>query len=377
MTVDSALAASLAHASRPILEIDLGAVVKNYRALDKISGSAKVGASVKADAYGLGAEAVGKALFAAGCRTFFVAHAAEGKDLRAYLRPDVDIYTLSGATPVGVQTILEAGLKPVLNSLAQAQLWASTIAGVDKPPAAALHFDTGINRLGIPKNEIEAFAGDPAFLDRLNIDLIMSHLACSSLTDHPMNAEQKQAFTEISKRFPKNRLSLANTGGIYLGPDYHFDLVRPGIGLYGGAATDKPATESITPVVSLYAPILQIKNVRKGETIGYNASFVAQKNMVLATASIGYADGLPVALSGSNTSPGALARIGKVSVPIVGRVSMDYSILDISNMKDEVHLGEMVEFLGADLDAQAAQAGTINYELLTHLGARCKRVYID
>ena len=313
MTIDSALA-SIAHASRPMLEIDLGAVVKNYETLAKRSAPAKVGASVKADAYGLGAKAVGKALYNAGCRTFFVAHAAEGKELRTHLGAKAEIYTLSGATPVGVKSILEADLKPVLNSLAQAQLWASTIANIENPPRAALHFDTGINRLGIPRNEIEAFAGNPEFFESLNIDLIMSHLACSSLTDHPMNDTQLKTFTAITERFPKLPLSLANTGGIYLGPDYHFDLVRPGIGLYGGTATDKPATESTCTVVSLQAPILQIKTVKKGETIGYNASYMADKDMVVATSSIGYADGLPVALSGSNTGTRALARIGKVSV---------------------------------------------------------------
>jgi alanine racemase len=365
------------HASRPVLKIDLGAVVANYKSLSKKAGSAEVGASVKADAYGLGAKAVGQALHAAGCRTFFVAHAAEGKDLRKYIGPDADIYTLSGATPEGIKSLLAAHLKPVLNSLAQARLWADAIADLGAPPRAALHFDTGINRLGVPREEIEAFAGDKDFYDSLNIELIMSHLACSSLTDHPMNREQLKRFKDIATRFPKTKLSLANTGGVYLGPDYHFDMVRPGIGLYGGSATDKPSIEHIHRAVSLHAPILQIKNVKSGETIGYNASFVAKKNMKIAIASVGYADGLPVRLSASNTSNGGFAHISKTTVPIVGRVSMDYIALDITNLKNQVEIGEMAVFLGADLDAQAARAGTINYELLTHLGSRCKRVYDD
>jgi len=367
----------ISHASRPLLKIDLGAVVANYNALAAKAAPAKVGASVKADAYGLGAKAVGRALFAAGCRTFFVAHAAEGKDLRKYIGEDADIYTLSGATPKGVNSILKANLKPVLNSLAQAKLWMDAISSLANPPGAALHFDTGINRLGVPDEEIEAFARDLEFFEGLNVDIIMSHLACSSLTDHPMNNDQLTLFKDIASRFPKTKLSLANTGGVYLGPDYHFDLVRPGIGLYGGAATDKPSIETVNPAVSLHAPILQIKNVKRGETVGYNASFVAKKDMTIAIASVGYADGLPVRLSASNTSSGGLAHISNAAVPIVGRVSMDYIALDISNMSTEVELGEMAVFLGADLDAQAALAGTINYELLTHLGARCKRVYVD
>lgn len=365
------------HASRPVLKINLGAVVENYKALSQKAAPALVGASVKADAYGLGAKAVGRALSAAGCRTFFVAHAEEGKNLRKYIGEDAEIYTLSGATPKGIKSLLNANLKPVLNSLAQARLWADAIVDLYTPPGAALHFDTGINRLGVPRDEIETLAGDEVFYESLNIDLIMSHLACSSLTDHPMNREQLERFRSIVARFPKTRLSLVNTGGVYLGPDFHFDMVRPGIGLYGGSATDKPAIETVHHAVSLHAPILQMKNINKGETVGYNASFVASKDMKIAIVSVGYADGLPVRLSGSNSSNGGFAHISKTSVPIVGRVSMDYIALDISNLKDQVELGEMAVFLGADLDAQAAIAGTINYELLTHLGARCKRVYID
>ncbi|RZV36948.1 MAG: alanine racemase, partial [Acidimicrobiales bacterium] len=312
------------HASRPILRIDLGAVVANYNAIAKKVAPAKIGASVKADAYGLGARAVGKALFTAGCRTFFVAHAAEGKALRKYIGEEAEIYTLSGATPKGIKSILAANLKPVLNSLAQAKLWAQAITYLESSPGAALHFDTGINRLGVPEEEIAAFADDEKFFKSLNIDLIMSHLACASLTDHPMNRDQLKRFQRLAARFPATPLSLANTGGVYLGPDFYFDMVRPGIGLYGGAATDKPTIESVTPAVSLHAPILQFKNVKKGETIGYNASFVARKNMRIAIASVGYADGLPVRLSGSNSSNGGLAHISNTAVPIVGRVSMDY-----------------------------------------------------
>lgn len=367
----------ITHSSRPILNIDLRAIANNYRALAEKSAPAKIGASVKADAYGLGAKAVGRALYDEGCRTFFVAHAAEGKDLRKYLGSGAKIYALSGPTPKSVRTLISADINPVINSLAQGKLWVSAITDIENPPECALHFDTGINRLGIPRAEVEAFASDPDFLESLNINLVMSHLACSSLLDHPMNPRQLKDFLAIADRLPKHKLSLGNTGGVYLGPDYHLDLVRPGIGLYGGAATDKPTTETIHRAVRLDAPILQVKTVKKGESIGYDASFVASRDMKIGIASIGYADGLPVALSGSNTHQGALARIGKVSVPIVGRVSMDYIILDISNVKAGVQLGEMAEFLGADLDAQATRAKTINYELLTHLGARCKRVYIE
>ena len=359
--------------SQPLLQIDLSAVVRNYQALAKRAGSAKVGASVKADAYGIGAERIGRVLFDQGCRTFFVAHALEGAALRRATSDQAEIYVFSGPTPGDYPLFFGENLKPVLNSKAQADLWNEVSQGRhNHPPAAALHFDTGINRLGIPEDEQAYFLTQPYQFD---IDLVLSHLACSALPDHELNAAQLARFQEIAKNYPDIRKSLANTGGVYLGSDYHFDLVRPGIGLYGGAASINPEREDLNPVVELHAPILQIKTVTRGQTIGYNGSFTAPKDMRIAIVGVGYADGLPVSCSGSDSEPGINVRINDGFVPVVGRVSMDLTILDISGL--DVKIGEDAVFFGRDLEEQAAVAGTINYELLTRLGSRCVRRYIQ
>ena len=357
------------------LTVDLDALVQNWQNLGAFGPEA--GAVVKADAYGLGSAAVGRALYGVGCRIFFVAHAGEGKILRTAIGPKASIYVLSGNTPRDTAIFFGSKLKPVLNSLTQARDWVKAIKGVNHPPRTALHFDTGINRLGIPSEEVEVFAKDKEFIDALDVDLVMSHLACSGERAHPRNAEQLKRFKMVSARMPMVPLSLANTGGIYLGAKYHFKIVRPGIGLYGGKVTDTPTQEGVKPVVELHAPVLQIKSVKAGETIGYNASFTASKNMKIAIVSAGYADGLPVNLSGSDKRIVTSARLGKHRVPVIGRVSMDYTILDITDYKGFVELGEKAVFFGEDLETQSAHASMLNYEVMTHLGARCRKIYVN
>ncbi|MBL4766224.1 MAG: alanine racemase [Rhodobacteraceae bacterium] len=363
------------YSSRPVVTINLSALAENYQSLAKLAGSAKIGASVKADAYGLGLQQVGRTLYGAGCRTFFVAHAGEGKFLRQAIGQQPNIYVFSGPSPQDTALFFGNTLKPVINSLNQAREWVKTIEGVKRPPRVALHFDTGFNRLGIPEGEVDVFAQDKDLISALDVDLVMSHLACSSLSAHPMNTTQLDTFRRVASRMPMVSLSLANTGGIYLGKPYHFKLVRPGIGLYGGKTTDNPA-ENPRPVMELHAPVLQVKTVKKGETLGYNAIFTAPKDMKIAIVSAGYADGLPISLSGSDKAVITHARLGKDNAPVVGRISMDYTILDITDLKKFVQPGEKAVFFGANLDTQAGQAGTLNYEILTHLGQRCKRVYI-
>lgn len=364
------------YSSRPVLTINLTALADNYKALTALCAPAKIGASVKADAYGLGIAQIGKSLYGAGCRTFFVAHAGEGKILRQAIGNQPNIYVFSGPSPQDIALFHGSTLKPVINSLTQARDWIKAMEGVKRAPRTALHFDTGMNRLGIPDSEVSVFTSEEGLMEALNVDLVMSHLACAGLQEHPLNKEQLSRFKRTAAQMPMVSLSLANTGGIYLGKPYHFKLARPGIGLYGGAATDNPAKEKTRPVIELHAPIIQIKNINKGDSLGYNALFTAQKDMKIAIASAGYADGLPISLSGTDKAIISHARIGKESVPIVGRISMDYTILDITNMKKYVQRGEKAIFFGANLDGQAAQARTISYEILTHLGQRCKRVYI-
>ena len=365
------------YSSRPVLTVNLTALAANYKYLADKTGGARVGASVKADAYGLGASIVGRALYGAGCRTFFVAHAGEGKILRQAIGTKASIYVLSGNTPQDTAIFFGSKLKPVINSLTQARDWVKSIKDVNHPPRTALHFDTGINRLGIPSEEVDVFATDQALIAALDFDLVMSHLACSGEAEHPLNAVQLGRFKKIAGRMPMVPLSLANTGGIYLGAKYHFKLVRTGIGLYGGKVTNHPKNEGVKPVVELHAPVLQIKTVKAGETIGYTASYMAQTDMKVAIVSAGYADGLPVNLSGSSKRIVTSARLGKHRVPVVGRVSMDYTILDISNYEGFVELGEKAVFFGEDLETQSAHARMINYEVMTHLGARCRKIYVN
>ncbi len=365
------------YSSRPVLTVNLTALADNYKYLAAKAGGARMGASLKADAYGLGASVVGRALYGAGCRIFFVAHAGEGKILRTAIGPKASIYVLSGNTPQDTAIFFGSKLKPVINSLTQARDWVKAIKDVNHPPRTGLHFDTGINRLGIPPEEADIFASDKALIDALDIDLIMSHLACAGDAEHPLNETQLGRFKKTASRMPMVQLSLANTGGIYLGPKYHFKLVRPGIGLFGGKVTNTPDKEGVKPVVELHAPVLQIKAVKAGETIGYNASFTARTDMKIAIVSAGYADGLPVNLSGSDKRIVTSARLGKHRVDVIGRVSMDYTILDITNYEGFVELGAKAVFFGQDLETQSAHAKMLNYEVLTHLGARCRKIYVN
>ncbi|MEE9273470.1 MAG: alanine racemase [Robiginitomaculum sp.] len=365
------------YSSRPVLTVNLKSVTHNYNYLSGLAKSAKIGACVKADGYGLGVERIGRTLYGAGCRIFFVAHAGEGKILRAAIGAKASIYVFSGPTPQDTAIFFGAKLKPVLNSLTQARDWVKAIDGVNHPPRAALHFDTGMNRLGIPSDETPVFTKDKELQKALDIDLIMSHIACSGMKGHALNKTQLDRFRKTAAQMPMAPLSLANTGGVYLGKPYHFQIVRVGIGLYGGKVTTDHASEGVRPVVELHAPILQIKAVKKGESLGYDASFTAQKDMKIAIASAGYADGLPINLSGSDKRIVTSARLKDKRIPVIGKISMDYTILDITDYKGFVELGEKAVFFGEDLENQARLARTINYEVLTHLGARCRRVYVN
>lgn len=362
--------------TRPAVQIDLGAIKENYTALQKRVGNVKIAASVKADAYGLGAERVGKALYGAGCRNFFVATAGEGKLLRSAIGENSSIYVLNGPSPRDLTLFFGSRLKPVINSLVQARIWADAIANAKAAPYSAVHIDTGMNRLGFSPEEFEQFAKNRPLRDGVNYEYIMSHLACAPDKDHPMNAQQLAAFRKSSARLPVGPMSLANTAGIYLGRKYHFQMVRPGIGLYGGKATTMPDQEVSRPVVTILAAILQTRHVKKGQSLGYNAAFTAPKDMTIATVGAGYADGIPIQSSGTGKSPKGYASINKRRVPIVGRVSMDLTMLDITGLSKPPRIGEWASFRGEDLEADAQDMGTINYELLVRLQQRCRRIYI-
>ena len=361
---------AISYSSRPTLRINLENLRYNYEALKKRVGTAKIGASVKADAYGLGAVQIGRALYGAGCRIFFVATAGEGKILREAIGPNGAIYVLNGPSPRDKGVLLGAKLKPVINSLEQARFWASVASSVNEPPYTAIHIDTGMNRLGFDAEEFAEFAKDRKLWKTLNPEWVMSHLACAPDKNHPLNKTQLTRFKKAAAQLPITPMSLANTAGIYLGKPYHFQMVRPGIGLYGGSATSAPEQEDTRPVVTLLAAILQIREISKGETMGYNASYTAPRDMRVAVVGAGYGDGVPVLASNKG-----FATLHDQQVPIVGRVSMDLTMLDITDVHLPKQVGGVVAFRGDQLSAEAETIGSINYEMLTRLGQRCRRDY--
>ncbi|RJL06737.1 alanine racemase [Paracoccus aestuarii] len=336
------------------LQIDIGAVLANHAALAAKAPGARAAAVVKADAYGLGAERIAPALYAAGVRDFFVALAREGRAIRALLPDDARINILSGH----MAGAYLAGLTPVLNS--PEQFFRDRAMRPGQP--FAIQLDSGMNRLGMEAEEWaairdEALAAGPAF--------IMSHLACADEPDHAANAAQLAAFRAMTDGCGVPR-SLAATGGILLGPDYHFDMVRPGVGLYGGM----PFADA-RPVVRLSLRVIQTRTVRRGEMVGYGATWHADRDCRIATVDAGYADGILRSLSGS----GIAMHAGDVACPIVGRVSMDLITVDVSALDT---VPDRLDLIGPHqgIDALADRAGTIGYEVLTSLGLRYDRSWV-
>jgi alanine racemase len=342
------------------LVVDLDALRHNYAVLQSLAPAARCAAVVKADAYGLDSAEVAAALGRAGCSDFFTATPDEGAQVRRALGPGPAIFVLNGFQP-GELTLFERHqLIPVISSVESLDAFLREGGG-----PFALHADTGMNRLGLSVREAMALT----LPDGADLRLIMSHLACSDVAGHPMNARQLERFRALLDHFPGIPASLANTGGVLLGPDYHFDLVRPGVGLYGV----NPATEQAAPfrpVLHVDAPILQIRDVPAGDTIGYGARFTAQTGRTIAIAGFGYADGLPRA-----AWQGGTGRIGGVAVPVAGMVSMDLTALDITGHEALAREAGRVQFYGEDLGPVAGAAGTIGYELLVRLGGRLKREY--
>lgn len=364
-----------------ILHIDLDALVANWWRLGSMAPQAECAAVVKADGYGLGAAEVGKALQKAGCRRFFVAHSEEALALRAAL-PDATIHILHGPTTGGEAELAAAGLTPVLSTPSQIEAWSALAKRLGRRLPAALHVDTGMNRLGLTEAEAYAVATDPAHLEGIDLAFVMSHLACADEPDHPLNHRQAETFAALRQRFPNLKGSLANSAGIFLGPAWHHDILRPGIALYGANPLDPSAgprreASRMAEVVHLQGKILQVRSVDRGMTVGYGAGYIVEKPTQIATVAVGYADGFSRALSGRGSAI-IKGRQGHVRVPIAGRVSMDLITLDVSALDaSDCRPGTAVSLLGGgiDIDEQAALAGTIGYELLTQLGKRYRRIY--
>ncbi|WAJ26319.1 alanine racemase [Antarcticirhabdus aurantiaca] len=356
-----------------VLTIDLSALRANYRLLRQRVGGAAVAGVVKANAYGLGAERVAPALWDEGCRTFFVAHLGEALALRPVLPADAEIFVLNGLAPGDERLCADARVRPVLNALDQVRAWGAEGRRRGGRLPAAIQVDSGMSRLGLAADEVESLVRDPSRLAGVETVLVMSHLACADDPDHPANAAQLAAFRAMEAKLPAARRSLANSAGLFLGPDFRFDLARPGVALYGGAPTGG-AANPMRPVVRLDGRVIQTREVPAGAGIGYGFTRVADGPMRLATLGLGYADGWPRALS--NRLAGFVA--GR-RLPVVGRVSMDSLILDASALPaGALKGGDLIELIGPSqsLDAVAEAAGTISYEILTSLGHRYERRYL-
>lgn len=376
--VEWAAGADIPAGATGVVAVDVGQIRANWRALAKRVAPAGCAAVVKADAYGLGAARIIPALYQAGCRNFFVATLGEAVAARASA-PGATIYVLDGILPGSVSDLAAIGARPVMTSLEEARAW-STLARDDAPaPPAALHVDTGLNRLGMSEARLDALLADKDLVDRLDIALVMSHLACADDAKHPMNAEQLATFRTRCARLPKARASLAASDGLMLGKDYHFDLVRPGYALYGGQATPQRICP-VGPVVRVSARILQVEDVQAGARIGYSATYRAQAPRRIATIAAGYADGIFRHASASDGEQNGMVSIRGRLAPVVGRVSMDLITVDISDLGDPApQRGDFVDLIGPDLPLEAVglNARTIGYEVLTRIGARFHRHYID
>lgn len=355
-----------------ILTIDLGAIRENYRILKQRLGGVACAAVVKANGYGLGAAEVSQALIREGCDTFFVAHESEGLDLRAAIGPKPVIYVLNGLAPGSERHALQADLRPVLNSTAQLAGWRDLANETGDRLKAALQVDSGMSRMGLTPGEVEAIAASNAALDGVDMTLVMSHLACADEPANPANELQRRNFEALRRQLPDAPASFANSSGIFLGQDYHFDLGRPGVALYGVNPTPDHANP-MRPVMTLQAKVVQTRTVGAGIGVGYGYSLVTAGETRLATIALGYADGWHRRATASGWFEG-------VRLPFAGRVSMDSIILDISSLPEgRLQPGDLIEMIGPNqsIDEVAAYAGTIGYEILTGLGSRFHRRYVD
>ena len=358
-------------AGEPQLRIDLGALVDNFHRLQAAAGHA-VGASVKADAYGLGAEPIARRLAAAGCTWFFVATTGEARALRATL-PEPDIGVLSPATRLDLPELLGCRATPCVYSLVQLRQLIEDLRRHGGSLPIALHFDTGMHRLGLPFDDL-AVVRQLVREAGLDVRLVMSHLACADDRSSAENRRQAQRFAQITAAFPGVETSLANSAGVFLGPPFSGGVARPGLALYG---VDPHGDKRLKTVCTFTAPLLQIRELVPGDRVGYGGLTVAPTSMRLGVMGAGYADGVCRALGEPIFGQAWMACAG-TRVPVFGRVSMDLATLDVTDVPG-VQVGDPIEIFGpiSDIGELAAAAGTVAYELLTSVGQRVRRCYVD
>jgi len=374
LSAEANQAAALADATG-ILTVDLDAIVANWRKLEKTAVPAECSAVIKANAYGCGAEPVARALAAAGCKTFFVATLEEARAVRAAV-PQAAIYVLNGFFQNCGEAYAKIDVRPVIGDLNELAEWDVFCRRSGWAGRAAIHIDTGMNRLGLTLTEAQGIvprinAGDHG------ITLVMSHLACAEMLNHQLNAKQLATFREIASLYAGVPASLANSSGIFLGSQFQFDMVRPGAALYGVNPTPE-ADNQMQPVVDLKARIVQTRNVERGEGVGYGGTWTARRPTKLAIVSTGYADGYFRAASSNDGTRGAEVVVAGKRCPIAGRVSMDLIAIDVTDLPNNAaRRGHMVTLIGEGItvDELAHHFGTIGYEVLTSLSRRHARIY--
>lgn len=352
------------------LTIDLKAIESNYRLLKQKGGKIECGAVIKANAYGLGVAKVAKALQKAGAKSFFVANLDEAIELRTIL-PKAKIHVFHGVQKDQEREFLRHNLTPVLITIEQVESWNKKASSQNKRLPALLHVDTGMNRLGLTLNEADYLLKNPNILENIDIVYLMSHLACADESDHPLNKMQLESINKYKQLFNISKATLSNSFGVFLGKNYHQELLRPGCALYGINPTPYKKSNPMQPVVTLTSKVLQVREVGQLQTVGYGATKKLKKGSTIATIPVGYADGFLRSATNNGT-----CYIKNHKVPIIGRVSMDLITLDVSDIAN-IQTGMEVELIGENIliDEVASNAGTIGYEILTGLGRRYKRIY--
>ena len=361
--------------SNSFLEINIDSIIHNYQLINNKVGNTECAAVLKADAYGMVASVVAKALDKVGCSTFFVATIDEGIELRAcFSKNENQIAVLSGLLEGSEDIFYSNKLTPVLNDTEQIKKWAVYNKQKKISAPSILHIDTGMNRLGLTINELYDIIKNPTELKELHVEWIMSHLACGDQPRDIMNEKQLSVFLNAKKEFPNVKASLANSAGVFLGQSYHLDMVRPGIALYGSGSGSIPS-KPLKQVIKLYSRILQIRTLSTGASVGYGASYRVSEATRVATVGLGYADGYLRSLSNCSW-----VFFNGLRLPVIGRISMDYITIDITQIASEkIKTGDFIEIIGDKftLDDLATVANTVPHELLTRLGTRHHRIYIN
>lgn len=364
-------------ANSGFLTIDTDAIATNWLHLKSLlSDGSYSAATIKADAYGTGAQRTSKRLWEAGCTTFCVALPAEALEVRAVL-PEAKIYVLNGLFPGSAELLATNRLIPVLGSLEEVTEWAAFCRNAGTPYPAALQLDTGMNRVGMRPDLFAQVMADETLVGAFTPDLLMTHLACGSEPSHPLNARQLACFREATAPFPHIKRSMANSAGVLMGKDFHFDMARPGISLYGGKALDTEES-TMKPVVRVEARVMLLRDVPVGETVGYAAARTATRPTKVAMVSAGYADGMHRRAGSTDAEPGGYGWIKGHRIPLFGRISMDMMAFDVTDVPAGlIERGSLVEILGPNVAASdlAFYAQTIDYEYLTGLGKRYHRQY--